>query len=233
MDRFPPTSWSTIQDAGKNESTALETLCGTYWTPVFLYIRQRGHDAESARDLTQSFFTSALENGWIGQAQRERGKFRSFLLVSVRHFLANEWDRSVTQKRGGGKPLVSLDAETLHASEERACAEDLTPEIIFDRQCALALLESAFSKIEQEYAAKGQDQLFEHLKPFLSADQDRGAYEAIEASTQMSGGALRVAVHRLRQRYAELLREVIAQTVSSPAEIDEEIRYLLSSLGDP
>ncbi len=233
LERFPATSWTVVKDAGENAPAALERLCRTYWTPVHSYICHRGYDAEYARDLTQSFFASALEHGWFGQARRERGNFRSFLFASIRHFLANEWDKTVALKRGGGQQAVYLDDERKLAGEDRECAEDLTPELIFDRQCALALLESALTRVQQEYEAKSQEALFEHLKPFLVGEQDRGAYDALETALNMTNGTLRVTVHRLRHRYAELLRAEIAQTVSCPAEVDEEIRYLLTAIGSP
>lgn len=233
LDRFPATSWTVIKDAGENGAAALEQLCRTYWTPVYSFICHRGYDAESARDLTQSFFASALENGWFGQARRERGKFRSFLLASVRHFLANQWDRNMTQKRGGGLQAVYLDDETRRPGEESEFAEALTPELIFDRQCAIALLEAALSRLQQEYAVRSQSELFEHLRPFLAGEQDRGAYDSLEKSLNMSNGALRVAVCRLRQRYTELLRAEVAGTVSGPAEVDDEIHFLLAAVANP
>jgi RNA polymerase sigma-70 factor (ECF subfamily) len=198
---------------------------------VHSYVCLRGVDADSAQDLTQSFFTYILASGWFGEARRERGKLRSFLLTSLRNFLANEWDRSMTRKRGGGEEPVALDDQE-RCTQDRICpATDLTPDLIFERQCAVALLESALSKIEQEYAARDRLPLFEGLRPFLTGEEDHGAYGVLERRLGMSGGALRVAVHRLRQHFAEVLRAEVAETVCGPAEVDEEIRYLLAAMG--
>lgn len=222
-----------VREAGEDAPAALERLCRTYWNPVHSYICNRGHDAESARDLTQSFFSNALENGWFSQARRDRGSFRSFLLASIRHFLANEWDKTMSQKRGGGQKALPLDSHAGEPGDQVGAAERLTPEIIFDRQCAIALLEAALSRLRLEYEARGQSALFDRLKPFLAGEQDRGAYGELEEALHLSGGSLRVAVHRLRRRYAELLRAEIAETVSNPAEIDAEIQHLFVSLGNP
>jgi DNA-directed RNA polymerase specialized sigma24 family protein len=231
--RFPTTSWSLIASAGRDASgsaEALSTLCGAYWMPVYAFIRRKGYSREEAEDLSQAFFARVLEHGTLAEARRERGRFRSFLLVSVTHFLANEWDRSQAQKRGGNSITLSFDFESGEETYHHEPSHDLTPEALFARQWAMSLLDHVLGRQREECARRGQAAQFDLLKVFLTGDQDRGLYHASAGQLGMSDAAVRTAVHRLRQRYAELLREEIAATVIDPAQVEEEIRFLLAAL---
>ena len=223
--------------AGGNQSSpdytrALSTLCQTYWYPLYVYLRRWGCDREQAEDYTQGFFASLLERQGIGKADPKQGKFRSFLLASLKNFLADEWDRSQAQKRGGGKKVFSLgieDGETRYRCEP---ADNLSPEKLFERYWALEVLKQAMTRLKAEYIAAGKQQLFDYLKTYLAAEQDSIPYRDAAAKLDMTEGAVRVAVHRLRQRYGELVREEIAQTVTTPEQIEEEICELYAALAD-
>ena len=232
--RFHTTHWSVVLAAGQARSPdsrrALETLCETYWYPLYAYVRRRGYSADDAQDLTQEFFARLLEKESLRVANRERGKFRSFLLGSLDHFLAKEWRRAGAQKRGGGHVLLSLDIED---AERRYCLEpshDLTAEKAFERRWALNLLEETLSKLRDEYGRGDKLKLFEHLKPYLGGDKGTVPYRQIAAELGMTEGAVKVAVHRLRRRCRDLLRAEIAQTVAGPEEVDEELRDLFNAV---
>ena len=231
--RFPTTSWTMVSAAGRPTSgsvDALGRLCSVYWLPVYAFIRRKGHTPEDSEDLTQAFFAQFLERGVVGEARRERGRFRSFLLASVANFLANEWDRSQAQKRGGGCSTLSFD---FSVGEENYCREpvdELTPEALFERQWALAVLDRVLSRMREEYERRHLSRHFEILKGFLVGEQRRASHAEAAAALGMNDGALRTAVHRLRLRYGELLREEIAQTISDPEDVDAEIRFLIHAL---
>jgi RNA polymerase sigma factor (sigma-70 family) len=232
--RFATTHWSVVLAAGRPGSAesadAMVSLCKTYWYPLYAYVRRRGHDAVSAQDLTQEFFARLLEKNYVAQADRARGKFRSFLLASLNHFLAKEWRRVSARKRGGGCTLISLDFE---AGERRYSLEpshDLTPEKMFERRWALNLLAETLSKVRDEYAIGGKLKLFDHLKPYLGGDKNMVPYRQIAAELGMTLGTVKVAVHRLRRRCRELLVAEIAQTVAGPEEIEEELRDLFQAV---
>jgi RNA polymerase sigma-70 factor (ECF subfamily) len=198
--------------------------------PIYSFVRRRGYSREEAEDLTQEFFARVLQHGSFAEARRERGRFRSFLLASLTHFLANEWDRSTAQKRGGTCPTLSLDFE---ASEERYHREpfhERTPEAVFERQWALAALDRVLARLREEYALKGHSALFDQLRVFLTGDQDRGSYDEVARALALSDAAAKTAVHRLRRRYTEVIREEIAAIVADPDEVDDEIRFLLAAL---
>jgi DNA-directed RNA polymerase specialized sigma24 family protein len=231
--RFPTTSWTMVSAAGRHSSgseDALNKLCAAYWLPVYAFVRRKGHSREESEDLTQAFFTRVLEHGALVEARRERGKFRSFLLASVAHFLANEWDRARARKRGGDCATLSFDFELGEESYHREPYHELTPERLFERQWAMALLDRVLGRQREEHAGRGQIAQFELMKGFLTSDQDRGSTQHVAASLDMSEAAVRTAVHRLRRRYAELLREEIAATVADPEEVEAEIRFLLAAL---
>ena len=231
--RFPTTSWTIVAAAGRHSSgsaDALSTLCAAYWPPVYAFIRRKGYSPEESEDLCQAFFTRVLDRGTLGEARRERGKFRSFLLASVTHFLANEWDRSQAQKRGGDCVTLSFDFEAGEERYHREPYHQLTPEALFERQWAMALLDRVLGRQREEHARRGQAAQFDLLKAFLTGDQDRGSTREVTAQLDMSDAAVRTAVHRLRRRYAELVREEIAATVADPEEVDGEIRFLLAAL---
>jgi RNA polymerase sigma-70 factor (ECF subfamily) len=231
--RFPTTSWSLISAAGRDSAEsadALGALCAAYWTPVYAFIRRKGYTREESEDLSQAFFTRVLEHRTLAEARRERGKFRSFLLASVTNFLANEWDRSRTQKRGGDSIALSFDFDTGEERYHREPYHELTPEALFERQWAMALLDRVLGRQREEYVRRGNATHFDLLKVFLTGDHGRGENHELAAQLEMSGAAIRTAVHRLRRRYAELLREEIAATVADGDEVEAEIRFLLAAL---
>jgi RNA polymerase sigma factor (sigma-70 family) len=232
---FKATQWSIVLAAKDQKSPeaneALERLCRTYWPPLYAYIRRQGHSKEDAQDLVQDFFSKFVERNWLGHLQHQRGKFRSFLLTFLKHFLLNKRDRALTQKRGGGKIFISLDgcnAEERYAIEP---AETLTAEQVYEKQWALALLEQTAKRLCAEYQRDGKGALFEKLKDLQPGSHGAVSYAELARQLGMTEGAVKTAVHRLRKRHSELLREEIAQTVSSPAEINDEIRHLISILG--
>ena len=212
-------------------SEALETLCRTYWYPLYAYARRAGHSPADAEDLTQSFFARLLEKDYLQSAAREKGKFRTFLLVALKRFLANEWDRQHAQKRGGFTPVVSIDQDQAESRFAAEPSHNVQPDVLFDRQWALTLLDQAMARLQQEYAATGRAKLFETLRSLLVKDESASPYAEIAARLNLTEPAVKMAVHRLRTRYREVLREEIAQTVSSAAEVEEELRHLFSAFG--
>jgi RNA polymerase sigma factor (sigma-70 family) len=233
--QFATTRWSLVLAAGQRSSpqssAALATLCENYWYPLYAYVRRRGHQADEARDFTQAFFARLLEKNDLAAADPGRGRFRSFLLTSLKHFLANEWDRNRAQKRGGGRSALSIDFGTAEERYRAEPAHDLTPERIFERRWAFVLLENVLARLHDESAQAGKSDSFDRLKGFLTGEQPTGTYGQLAAELNMSEGAVKVAVHRLRRRYRELLRAEIEETVADPDEIDREIRDLFSALG--
>ncbi len=231
---FATTRWSVVLSAKGKDSPeaagALEQLCRAYWYPLYAHVRRAGYTPVDAEDLTQAFFARLLEKEWLRSADRERGRFRSFLLGSLNHFLANEWDRARAQKRGGRIQIVSLDAL---AGEERFRHEPATtsaPDREFDRRWALTLLDAVLARLKSEYVERSKEPLFELLKGTLGGDRSGISYAVLSRELAMSEGAVRVAVHRMRQRYRELLREEIAGTVLNRGEVDDELRCLFASL---
>ncbi len=212
-----------------NADAALEELCRTYWYPLYACVRRHGHSREDAEDLTQSFFARFLQKNYLENLRSEHGKFRAFLIASLKHFLANEWDRSRRQKRGGGVPVLSLDWQDADTRYQIEPADDLSPDKLYDRAWAVTLLERVISRLRGESAADGKALLFEKLKPFLMLGRSEIPYTEAAAGLAMTEGAARVAVHRLRRRYRELLREEIGQTLSDPAQAEEEMRALFSA----
>lgn len=206
---------------------ALDELIRTYWFPLYAYIRRQGRAAHQAEDLVQEFLTRLLEKKDLARVNRAKGKFRSFLLASLKHFLANEYDKGRALKRGGGAPVVALDAEARYAIEP---ADDMTPERLFDRRWALAVLDQVLARLCQGYADAGKGPLFDALKDCLTPRREGLAYARIASRLGMTEGAVKVAVHRMRRRYRDLLRDEIAQTVDSPQQVEEEIAYLLNCL---
>ncbi len=219
--------------AGRRSSphadVALEELCRTYWFPLYAYVRRRGHTREDAQDLTQAFFASFLGKNYLEGLSGERGKFRAFLLASLNHFLANEWDRARRQKRGGGVAALSLDWQDADTRYQIEPADILSPDKLYDRVWAVTLLERVLLRLRSENAADGRAAVFEKMKPFLTAGTAAIPYAEAASALNLSEAAARVAVHRLRRRYRELLREEIRQTLSDPAQVDEEMRSLFNS----
>jgi RNA polymerase sigma-70 factor (ECF subfamily) len=232
---FLTTHWSVVLAAARGASPtateALEKLCLTYWYPLYAYLRRRGQSPEDAEDLVQSFLCSLASGHGLAAVAPEKGRFRTFLLAGVNHFLANEWRRSSAVKHGGKLTFVPLAGTGPEAHYQAEPVTDATPERLYERRCAVALLDQALEKLRQEAAAAGKEELFAQLKVFITDRTDSGDYAGVAARLCMSEVAVRVAVHRLRQRYGEALRAEIAQTVASPAEVADELRYLLSLFG--
>ena len=228
---FATTRWSIVLSAkGKTTSAqaALAKLCETYWYPLYAFVRRQGYSPADAQDLTQEFFLRLLAKGWLGDVERERGRFRSFLLASIKHFLANEWNRAHCAKRGGPAPILSLDANAGEDRYRQEPAEPATAEHLYDRRWALTLLDRVMTQLRKEMSSAGRLPLFEALKSSLAGE--KCAYADLAQKLGMSEGAIKVAAHRLRARYRALLRGEIAQTVSTANEIDAELRYLLATL---
>jgi RNA polymerase sigma factor (sigma-70 family) len=233
---FLTTHWSVVLSARKQDSpqsaAALETLCRTYWYPLYAYVRRHGHSPPDAQDLTQGFFARLLEKDYLKAAAREKGRFRTFLIVALKRFLANEWDRLRSQKRGGGQPLLSLDTELAEQRYRVEPVEGATADRIFERRWALTLLDRTMKRLRDEFSAAGKSGEFDRLKVCLTAERGEISYSEIAAALGMSEGTARVAVHRLRKRFREVFREEIAHTVSTPEEIEEEVRYLMGVLAE-
>jgi len=230
---FVTTHWSVVLTAGRSDTprarAALETLCQNYWPPLYAYVRRRGHSVDEAQDLTQEFFLRLLEHNRVGTADPEKGRFRSFLLASMNHFLSDEWDKARAQKRGGGK-VTFLDLREAETKLGEQLAETLTPEKAYERRWALTLLEQVYQRLGQEYEQQGRAGLFKALRGSLAGTGGTAPYAELAERLGMTEGAVKVAVHRLRHRYRELLREIIAETVSGPEEVEDELRYLLRTL---
>jgi RNA polymerase sigma-70 factor (ECF subfamily) len=232
---FAATRWTLVLAAAGGEDAshaaeAMAELCRIYWYPLYAYIRRRGHPSHEAEDLTQEFFVRLLAKDDLAGVDRRKGKFRAFLLAALKHFLANQWDRSQAKKHGGGQRIVSLDALSAESRYRLEPSHDLTPEKLFERQWALTVLERVLDRLQAELDADGKAALFQGLKPFLTGGRPAASYAEAAAELEMSEGAVKVAVHRLRRRYRQILKEEIAHTVASPEEVDDEIRYLLACL---
>jgi RNA polymerase sigma factor (sigma-70 family) len=233
---FATTHWSLVRKAGQTNpnvsAAALEALCRTYWRPIYAFIRRyRNSTPEDAEDLTQAFFEHLFENATLKKATESKGKFRSFLLGALEKFMANEADRKRAWKRGGRHKFVSLD-ETREGLNVFEPADSVTPEMLFTRNWAAALLNRVLLRLEKEYTEKGQYELFKRLEPALAQVDEEGFYQRCARELGKSEAALKVAMHRLRQRYREMLLGEIAQTVSCPGEVEEELRFLVSALGN-
>jgi len=233
---FALTRWSVVLAAGSRQTAcardALETLCRTYWHPIYSFIRRQGHSPHDAQDLTQEFFARMLQKNYLGAVDRTKGKFRSFLLVCLKHFLANEWDKAGAQKRGAHPILVPINVQSAETSYGLEPAESVTADKLFERRWALALLEQVLARLREEYTRDGKARVFNELKTTITGERRSVPYAEIGAHLDMSEGAVKVAVHRLRQHYRDVLREEIAHTVSCPEEVEEELRALFSALSD-
>ncbi|MBM3880458.1 MAG: sigma-70 family RNA polymerase sigma factor [Verrucomicrobia bacterium] len=211
---------------------ALERLCRAYWYPLYAYVRRRGYSAEDAQDLTQGCFESLLRRNDLAEVTPEKGRFRSFLIAALGHYVANEWRRSQRQKRGGGQPVISFAALP---AEERYLLEPAareTPDRLYDRRWALTVMDQAIARLDGDYARTGKTEVFELLKPFLTGGRGEKSRAEVAAGLGISVGAVDVALHRLRRRYGEIIREIIAETVARPEDVDEEIRHLMAVLGE-
>ena len=231
---FKTTHWSVLQDASGGDpaqaGAALATLCQAYWYPLYTYVRRLGHGPEDAKDLVQGFFAKLLEKEYIKSADREKGRFRTFLLTALQHYMAHEWNRANRQKRGGGRELLSLDAQDTENRYRSEPMENMTPERAFERRWALTLLEKIRDQLKEDYTATGKAAVFEQLEGCLSGASDGRTYFEIGDKLAMTEGAVKVAVHRLRRRYRELLRLEIANTVAGEEAVNDEIRHLFAAL---
>jgi RNA polymerase sigma-70 factor (ECF subfamily) len=231
---FVTTHWSVVMTAGRADTArardALARLCQTYWHPLYAYVRRLGHSPHDAQDLTQEFFARLLARNFLAGVDESRGRFRSYLLTSFKHFLANEWDKARAQKRGGGQIPIPIDVATAETGCGFEPADPATADKIYERRWALALLGTVLRRLRQEYVAGGRETLFEQLKPTLTEASRTVCYAEIAGRLDTSEGAVKVAVHRLRHRYRDLLRAEIALTVSTPSEVEDELRNLFAAL---
>jgi RNA polymerase sigma-70 factor (ECF subfamily) len=231
---FHTTHWSLIaaagREGGERAQVALAELCQAYWYPLYAFLRRHGHSADDAADLTQAFFAALLEKGYLEDADPDRGRFRSFMLTAISRFASKERDRAAAQKRGGAATTLSLDFHEGEQRYQREPADNWTPERIFERRWALTLLDRTLARLRQDHADAGKLATFEAFKGFLTADSSPGPLRQVAQQLGMTEGAAKVAVHRLRQKYRELLRAEIAQTVAGEEDVEDELGVLLSAL---
>ena len=231
QSRFTTTSWTTVLAAREAPSAearmALEDLCRAYWYPLYAFVRRQGHDADEAGDLTQAYFAELIEKGYLEDYDPSRGRFRVFLRASVKHFLSKQREKARTWKRGGRTHTISFDSQEVEGRYRHEPVDRLTPEEIFERRWALTVLESALARLRTEQAEAGRGAEFERLEGFLTGQEARASYGEVAAELRTSEGAIKTTVHRLRQRFGQLLRGEIAETVAGPEEVDDEVKYLL------
>jgi RNA polymerase sigma factor (sigma-70 family) len=231
---FVTTHWSIVMAVGKGDSSqaagALEQLCRMYWYPLYAYVRRQGHGAQEAEDLTQEFFTRFLAKEYFGRADPALGRFRSFLLACLKNFLAEQRRQARRLKRGGGQTTVSWDSQTAEERYRLEPADPVTPEQVYDRRWALTLLETVLARLADEQSAAGKQEVFTHLKGYLWEEARGANYAETAVQLNMTEGAVKVAVHRLRRRLRDLLREEVAQTVASGEDVDEELRHLIGAI---
>jgi len=231
QSRFTTTSWSTVLAAREAPSEqareALESLCRAYWYPLYAYVRRQGNDADESGDLTQAYFAELIEKGYLGDYDPSRGRFRVFLMASVKHFLSKQREKARTWKRGGRTKTISFDAQEVESRYRHEPGDRLTPEEIFERRWALTALESALARLRTEQREAGRGREFERLEGFLTGQEASASYSEVAAELSTSAGAIKTTVHRLRQRFGHLLRGEIAETVAGPEEVDDEVKYLL------
>jgi RNA polymerase sigma-70 factor (ECF subfamily) len=232
---FATTHWSEVLAAGEAASPqaddALARLCRAYWYPLYAYVRRQGHSSADAEDLTQEFFARLLEKNFLKAAAPEKGRFRSFLLIALKRFLANEWERARAQKRGGGNAPLELDAVSAEERYRLEPVDEASGDRIYERRWALTLLDQVLQRLHDEAARAGKGAQFELLKTFLYGEKSALPQTEIGAQLGLSESAVKSAVHRLRQRYREVLRQEVAHTVASPADVEDELRHLLKVLG--
>jgi len=231
--RFATTRWSLVLDARgdspDSSARALAELCESYWYPLYAFVRRQGHRPEDAADLTQAYFAKLLEKGYLKDVRPEAGRFRSFLLASLKHFLCNEWDRQMAQKRGGHIRKISLDAAGAESRYSIEPADHLTPEDLYERRWALTVLERTLDRLAEE-TPESKRFRFDKIRPFLIGNESATTYREVAAELGMSESGIKVAVHRLRRRFGVILRQEIGQTVADPQDVDDEIRHLLERL---
>ena len=232
--RFRTTSWSLVRQAAHKSTPegrqALAELCEAYWYPLYAFVRRQGHDVEEAADLTQAYFLRLLEKDYLSQVKPEVGRFRSFLLASLKHFLSHELERAKALKRGGGLAIVSLDTEEAERRYQPQADHKLTPERLFEKQWAMTILERVIDQLREEFSKAGKSQQFEQFTPYLSGEEPKIPYKLAAEKLDMSEGAVKVGVHRLRGRFRRMLQDEVAVTVSTQDQVESEIRHLLSSV---
>jgi len=231
LAQFATTHWSVVLHAGQDDSSqalaAIEKLARAYWYPLYAYVRRKGHDAHTAEDLTQEFFARVINRHSFARVDRTKGRFRSWLLGAMNHFLAHEWEKARAQKRGGGAAALPLDEAQANERYQRHLAVECAPEKLFDHQWALTILERAATRLRAGYVAEGRPEIYDRLKAFVSGEGAASSYAAVALQLGLSESAVKSAIHRMRQRFQELVREEVAQTVCSPGDLDDELRYLL------
>ncbi len=231
---FATTRWSQVLAAGGSDAAisreALAELCRIYWYPLYAFVRRKGHSPQDAEDLTQEFFLRLMDHDWLARADKSKGRFRTFLLTMLTRFMANEWDKASRQKRGGHLQRLPLIVEDAERRFSREPVDSCTPEQEFERQWALTVLDRVLDRLVEDYANRDQTVLFEALRPSLIGDREAQPYQRLAADLGMTEGSVKVAVHRLRQRYRERLLEEIAQTVASPDVAESELRHLFRVL---
>jgi RNA polymerase sigma factor (sigma-70 family) len=231
---FPPTRWSVVlaarQHASLESSEALEAICRAYWYPLYAYVRRCGSPPHDAQDLTQEFFSRLLEKRWLDQANREKGRLRTFLITALKNFMAKEWRRQNAQKRGGGRGFLSMNTEFAESRYAAHVSDAAAADEVFDRQWALTLLEMAMARLQQEFTAAGRVEDFCVLKEFLAVSHPAIDYRSAAARLEISEGNARVAVHRVRRRFREIYREEISQTLPDATDLDAELRHLANAL---
>ena len=235
--RFATTQWSVVLAAGnvgRHEArTALAQLCETYWYPLYAYVRRRVGNVHEAQDLTQAFFSHLLEKQAIARADRDRGRFRAFLIAALKNFLANEWEKARAEKRGGGKAPLSIDVDSGESRYQIEPAHELTPETLYERRWVLTLLDRVLDGLRIELAEAGKAEHFDELKGALTGQPTAADYDRAAKALKISPAAAKQAAYRMRKRYRQLFREEVARTVADEAEVDDEIGRLLAILGGP
>lgn len=231
---FATTHWSVVLAAGQAASpaaaTALEQLCCTYWYPLYAFVRRKGHPPHDAQDLTQAFFARLLEKNYVAQADRERGRFRTYLLAALTHFLADEWDKTRRLKRGGGRDIISFDAASAEERYRLEPIDQFDAAKLYDRRWVTTLFEKVLGRLEQEFRDAGKARLFDRLKSSLLIEDSSLGYAEIGVQLGLKEDAVKQAAHRMRRRYRELFREEIAQTVAGPAEVEDELNHIFAVL---
>lgn len=228
------THWSLVLAAGQRKSpaseTALSTLCEIYWYPLYAFVRRQGFDSQEAEDLTQAFFAKLLEKNYVGNADQQRGRFRSFLLTALKHFILNERDRVKAKKRGGGSHTISLDFPTAETRYQAEPVDTMTPGRLYERRWALTLLDTVLDNLREEYAHAGHSDLFDALKDHLTREKGATPYREVADRVGLTEGAVKVAIHRLRRRYRQLLASEVAQTLADQADVEDELQQLFTAL---
>ena len=232
--QFTTTHWSVVlaarDMASPQADVALAELCRTYWYPLYAFVRRKGHGPHDAQDLTQAFFARLLEKNYVAQADRDRGRFRTFLLAALTHFLADEWDKTRRLKRGGDREMISFDAASAEERYRLEPIDQLDAAKLYERRGVTTLFDQVLARLEQEFRDAGKAELFDGLKSSLLAERDGASYAELGAQLGLKEDAVKQAVHRMRRRYRELFREEIAQTVAGPGEVDDELNYLFAVL---